>query len=144
MPDILHATLVARWIEGCWRGALIRGASGAGKSTVALRCLDAGFRLVADDRVVAFASGGRLFGKPPTALAGLIEVRGVGVVAAEPTLPLCEIALVVDLERAVERFPEPAELELEHVRLPRLALPFADVDLPLRLAAALAALQRGL
>jgi serine kinase of HPr protein (carbohydrate metabolism regulator) len=49
---ILHAGLVALRLAGFWRGALICGPSGAGKSDLALKALDAGFRLVADDRVV--------------------------------------------------------------------------------------------
>ena len=53
--------------DGGWRGALIEGPSGAGKSDLALRALDAGFRLVADDRVVVWTSGGRLFGRAPDA-----------------------------------------------------------------------------
>ncbi len=144
MSDALHATLVSRRIDGRWRGALIRGPSGAGKSTLALRCLDAGFRLVADDRVVVFASGGRLFGTAPRPLRGLIEVRSVGVVACDAALSLSEIALVVDLVAETERTPEPAFCLLAGLSLPRLLLPIADADLPRRMAVALAALQRGL
>ena len=144
MSQVLHATLVARRIAGLWRGALIRGPSGAGKSTLALRCLDAGFRLVADDRVVVFASGGRVFGKPPRPLEGLIEVRSVGVVIASDITSLSEISLVVDLVPETDRTPEPAFEEVAGVSLPRLQLPLADADLPRRLTVALAALQRGL
>ena len=55
-----------------------------------LRALDHGLRLVADDRTQAFVSSGRLFGAAPRALAGLIEVRGVGIVAPG-ALPTVEI-----------------------------------------------------
>ena len=144
MSEILHATLVARRTAGRWRGALIRGPSGAGKSTLALRCLDAGFRLVADDRVVVFASGGRAFGKPPRPLEGLIEVRSVGVVAAPGSIGLGEIALVVDLVEETDRTPDPDVDRIAGISLPRLRLPLADADLPRRLTVALAALQRGL
>lgn len=144
MGEILHASLVTRRIAGRWRGALIRGPSGAGKSTLALRCLDAGFRLVADDRVVVFTSGGRVFGKGPTSLAGLIEVRSVGVVAASGTTPLSEIVLVVDLVALADRMPEPVLVDIAGHVLPLLQLPLADADLPQRLAVALAAPQRGL
>ena len=144
MSEILHATLVARRIDGRWRGALIRGPSGAGKSTLALRCLETGFRLVADDRVVAFASGGRVFGKPPKPLQGLIEVRSVGVVAVSDTLPFSEIALVVDLVAETDRMPEPAFDLVAGLSVPRIRLPLADADLPRRLTVTLAALQRGL
>jgi serine kinase of HPr protein (carbohydrate metabolism regulator) len=144
MSETLHATLVARRIGGRWRGALVRGPSGAGKSTLALRCLDAGFRLVADDRVVVFASGGRVFGKPPKPLEGLIEVRSLGVIAAPAILRLSEIDLVVDLVPQTDRTPDPDWAEIAGVSLPRLRLPLADADLPRRLTVALAALQRGL
>ena len=76
---ILHASLVALRLSGVWRGALIEGASGAGKSDLALRALGEGFALAADDRVVVFASGGRLYGRSPAPLAGMIEARGVGI-----------------------------------------------------------------
>ena len=109
-PEILHAGLIARRHDGLWRGALIEGPSGVGKSDLALRALDHGFRLVADDRVVAFTAGGRLYGKAPETLAGLIEVRGLGVVAAASPLPVCEIAVIircVAAPDAVERLPDP-------------------------------------
>lgn len=145
MSEVLHATLVARWTGGRWRGALLRGASGAGKSTVALRCMTAGFRLIADDRVVAFASGGRVFGKPPRPLAGLLEVRSVGVLdVGEVPHPLCAIDLLVDLQPEAERYPDTAVETVAGLPLPRLALTPADADLPRRLTIALAALQRGL
>ncbi len=123
---------------------LIRGASGAGKSTLALRCLEAGFRLVADDRVVVWVSEGKVYGKAPAPLAGLIEVRGVGIVTPSATERLAQVDLVVDLGPAAERLPDPTTLEIAGVALPHLTLPLADTDLPLRLAAALAAAQRGL
>ena len=82
---ILHAGLIAARIAGFWRGVLIEGPSGSGKSDLALRALSQGFRLVADDRVVVWASGGRLFGRAPEILNGLIELRGLGVRNACPT-----------------------------------------------------------
>ena len=144
MAEILHATLVVRRIDGRWRGALLRGPSGAGKSTAALRCLDAGFRLVADDRVIVFAVEGRVFGRAPAVLVGLIEVRAVGVTTARDVQTLGEIDLVVDARAEPERLPDPETVEVAGVRRPRLHLDLRDPDLPLRLTAALAALQRRL
>ena len=135
---------MADYIAGQWRGALIRGSSGAGKSTLALRCIEAGFRLVADDRVIAWASVGRLFGKAPPVLAGLIEVWGVGVVLARVPLAMCEIDLIVDLVAQVERMPEPECAVLAGVSIPRLPMPVTDAALPLRLRVALAAVRRRL
>ncbi len=141
---ILHATLVADRVEGHWRGALIRGPSGAGKSTLALRCLQLGLRLVADDRVVVWRSAGALYGKAPAPLAGLIEVRGVGVLPAPPALTLCRIALVIDLGSAGERLPEPATRTVAEVAIAGLDLLADDPHAALRLRAALAAPRHGL
>lgn len=108
-PEIRHGGLIALRQGGVWRGALVEGPSGAGKSDLALRALEAGFRLVADDRVAVFSAGGRLYGKAPETLAGLIEVRGLGVVSAA-ALPFCEIAMIVRCMAtpdAVERLPDP-------------------------------------
>ena len=119
-PEIRHAGLVALRQGGVWRGALVEGASGTGKSDLALRALDAGFRLVADDRVVVFQAGGRLYGKPHEALAGLIEVRGLGVVDVG-AVPFCEVALVIRCVQdpeAVERLPDPRRVTITGVSVP--------------------------
>jgi serine kinase of HPr protein (carbohydrate metabolism regulator) len=134
---IRHAGLVALRLGGLWRGALIEGDSGAGKSDLALRVLNAGFGLVADDRVVVFVSGGRLFGRAPTPLAGLIEARGVGVLARE-RLPFARIVLQVTLVQAPdeeERAPEPFATRLKGIEIPAVRLwPFA-ASAPTKLAA---------
>ena len=80
---LVHATAVA--IDG--RALLLRGPSGAGKSDLALRLIDAGARLIADDQSVLRREGGRLLAAVPAAIAGLIEVRGVGILRVEPPLP---------------------------------------------------------
>ena len=100
--------------------------------------METGFRLVADDRVVVWRSGGNPYGKAPASLAGLIEVRGLGVVAASPSLlAFCRIGLVVELAEAAERMPDPETSEVAGVALPLLRLSLADPDLPLRLLVAL-------
>jgi serine kinase of HPr protein (carbohydrate metabolism regulator) len=106
---IIHAGLIAVRVAGGWRGALIQGPSGIGKSDLALRALEEGFRLVADDRVVVFVSAGRLFGRAPTSIHGLIEVRGLGVVP-QVALRLAPISLAVRCKPtpdSVDRLPEP-------------------------------------
>jgi serine kinase of HPr protein (carbohydrate metabolism regulator) len=135
---IVHAGLVAQRLGGLWRGALIEGPSGAGKSDLALRALDAGFRLVADDRVVLWTSGGRLFGRAPDPLHGLIEVRGQGVGPAA-ALAFSEVALVVQ-PGAPERWPEPALVERLGVRLPAFALAYGEASAAAKLGRALGAL----
>jgi serine kinase of HPr protein (carbohydrate metabolism regulator) len=104
---IRHAGLIALRIGRDWRGVLIEGPSGAGKSDLALRALDVGFRMVADDRVLVWASGGRNFGRAPDTLQGLMETRGAGVLPVA-TLPFCPVVLAVRCEgspEAVERMP---------------------------------------
>lgn len=121
---IRHASLVATRMNGRWRGALIEGPSGTGKSDLAVRMMVAGFRLVADDRVVTWTSGGRLFGRAPEALTGLLEARGVGVIPAAP-LDFCEIRLLVVCRKTpdeVERLPEGAPEVIEGVTIPRIEL----------------------
>jgi serine kinase of HPr protein (carbohydrate metabolism regulator) len=102
---------------------LIEGPSGSGKSDLALRALDHGFRLVADDRVLLWASGGGLFGRAPDVLAGLIEARGLGVVPAPP-LRLARVAVVVECVAAaqVERLPDRSWVERAGVSIPLLRL----------------------
>ena len=117
---IRHAGLIARRIGGLWRGALIEGASGIGKSDLALRAVESGFRLVADDRVDVFVSGGRLHGKAPASLAGLLEIRGLGVVV-QPAIAVSDVSLVVrcvDAPSDVERLPEPRFETLLGVSVP--------------------------
>ena len=121
---IRHAGLIARRMAGAWRGALIEGPSGVGKSDLALRAVDQGFSLVADDRTLVFLSNGKLFGRAPDALAGLIEARGVGVLS-QPCRPFCRIDLLVrcvDRPQAVERLPDPVFEVIEGVSTPVLQL----------------------
>ena len=125
----IHATAL---IVG-HRGILIRGPSGSGKSRLALMLLQAaglGFvRLVGDDRIHLEAVNGRLLMRPATALAGLIEIRGLGIVRCVHE-PVAVADLVIDLDAADgARLPAPSALavELEGVRLARLPVaPEAD------------------
>ena len=135
---IAHAGLIARRIGGRWQGVLIEGPSGAGKSDLALRALDHGFRLVADDRVILWACEGRLYGRAPGPLSGLMEVRGIDVLD-EPALAFSEVALVV-APGAPERLPDPQTIELQGVRLPRGVLTYAEASAAAKLGRALSAL----
>jgi serine kinase of HPr protein (carbohydrate metabolism regulator) len=107
---IVHAGLIALHHQGRWKGVLIEGPSGAGKSDLALRALGRGFRLVADDRVKLWTSQDQLYGAAPKTLSGLIEARGLGVLAA-PTRPFARISMIVQciqMDGAIERTPDPA------------------------------------
>ncbi|MCC7266374.1 MAG: HPr kinase/phosphorylase [Caulobacteraceae bacterium] len=131
-----HAGLLALRRNRRWEGALIEGPSGAGKSGLALRALAEGFRLVADDRVIVWASGGALYGRAPPPLAGLIEARGVDVLP-EAAVAFARIALLVE-DGAGERIPEPATTELCGLAVPRLTLCLSDPAAPAKLRRALA------
>ncbi len=102
---------------------MLRGASGCGKSDLALRLIDGGARLVADDQVELFALSQHLVARPPAALAGLLEVRGIGIMAI-PHVAEVRVLMVVDMVQpeAMERMPEMAECELLGVKLRRLDL----------------------
>lgn len=134
---IRHAGLVAARLDGRWLGALIEGPSGSGKSDLTLRCLAQGFRLVADDRVSLWASGGRLFGRAPETLRGLMEVRGLDVVREE-ALPLAEVGMVVRPGRP-DRIPEPSFDIIAGVETPVLELDPFEESAPAKLGRALAA-----
>ena len=140
---ILHAGLITRRTgrDGAWRGVLIQGPSGAGKSDLMLRALDAGYRLVADDRVLLWTSGGGLFGRAPDTLRDLIEVNGVDI-ARITALPLSPVALVVRCG-APERMPDPSFVEHLGVRLPLVELDPREASAPAKLGRALAAFDLG-
>ena len=133
---IRHAGLVAQRLCGTWKGVLIEGPSGAGKSDLALRCLAAGFRLVADDRVELWTSGGRLFGRAPPVLAGLIEARGLGILTLT-ALPLAEVVLAAHLGQP-ERAPDPETTEILGILLPRLTISPWEASAAAKLSRALA------
>jgi serine kinase of HPr protein (carbohydrate metabolism regulator) len=146
---IAHAGLIARRLGGRWRGVLIQGPSGSGKSDLALRALGLGFRLVADDRTLVWASDDALYGRAPPVLQGLIEARGLGLFS-EPAIGFAEIVLVACAAadpRAMERLPDPAHIAIAGVTLPRLMLDFREHSAAAKLNRAMehlgAASQRG-
>jgi len=130
---IVHATTVA--IGG--RAVLLRGPSGSGKSDLALRLIDAGARLVADDRSRLWRDGDAILVAAPDTIAGLIEVRGVGILRLDP-LPVARLALVTDLvaPQHVERLPDPSSETIFGLAIPVVAIaPFeASASIKLRLA----------
>lgn len=137
--EVRHAGLVARRLRGRWLGTLIEGPSGSGKSDLALRALAQGFRLVSDDRTVVFGSAGRLFGKAPTPLRGLIEVRAVDVIG-QAEIPLAEIVMVVCClgeGESAPRLAEPDCVRLCGIEIPRLSLAALEGSAMVKLSAAL-------
>ncbi|MBP7650555.1 MAG: HPr kinase/phosphorylase [Phenylobacterium sp.] len=132
---IHHAGLIAAFMGGGWRGVLIEGPSGAGKSDLALRCLDQGFRLVADDRVELWACTGLLYGRAPETLAGRIEVRGLDVLPA-PALAWSRICLSVRAGTP-ERIAEPALADYAGLKIPSVTLALLESSTPAKLSRAL-------
>lgn len=129
---IIHATTIA--IEG--QGVMLRGSSGAGKSDLALRLIEGGAELVADDRTMLTVADGTLIASAPNELRGLLEVRGVGIL----TLPYrtdIPVTLIVDLEGSVARLPEPDREEFDGIRLSRLTLAPFEASTPAKLHMAL-------
>lgn len=99
-----HGTAVARQIDGTWRAVMLRGASGSGKSDLALRLLDRGWSLVADDRVVLRAGEEDVWASSPPSLAGRLAVAGLGVVKVE-FIDEAPLAMLAQLESSPESFP---------------------------------------
>lgn len=131
---ILHASLIARHYRHHWHGVLLLGPSGAGKSHLALKAVQAGWRLVADDRVLVWAEHAAAYGRAPEVLSGLIEVRGLGVIAAPaPVLPYCQIRLVALLSpaKAADRWPDARYETVAGRQIAALTLdPFSELSLP--------------
>ena len=122
-------------------GVLIRGAPGAGKSDLALRLIDDGARLVADDQVRLSFDDGRVMASAPTPIAGMIEVNGVGLARLDDDRIVAQamLVLLVDLVETggVERAPARAWETVLGVKIPLFAVaPFeASAPAKLRLAA---------
>jgi serine kinase of HPr protein (carbohydrate metabolism regulator) len=119
-------------------GVLIMGRSGAGKSDLALRLIDNGAKLIADDQTELRDIGGAARMSAPAAIAGRMEVRGLGIVTV-PHQASAPLRLVVDLRLAatIERLPEPAWYRLFAYEIPLLALAPFEASAPAKLRMAL-------
>ncbi|MEL7098116.1 MAG: HPr kinase/phosphatase C-terminal domain-containing protein [Pseudomonadota bacterium] len=113
MP-VVHASAVA--VSN--RAALIIGASGSGKSSLALQLIALGAQLVCDDRVTLHRAGDTLIAGPAPNIGGLVEARGVGLLTAPIAAP-CPVVMVVDLDTR------------EDQRLPHRRTDHFGIDLPL-------------
>ena len=133
----VHATCVD--VNGV--GVLLRGPPGSGKSDLALRLISSGALLVADDRAVLTADGDRIVVSPPPEIAGLVEVRGLGILRLDHRdgVPL---GLVLDLvpASAVERLAEAGTCNFLGLAFPlwRLAPFEASAPAKVRLAVGIA------
>lgn len=108
----LHGSCVSRDNHAI----LLLGPSGSGKSDLVLRLLSRGFELVADDQVDV-ADG---MASCPQALAGLLEVRGLGIVRL-PHREHGRLVLIINLQKHADRMPLPQQD-------PELDLPVVCID----------------
>ena len=132
---LLNATCVA--IND--KGILITGPAGAGKSDLALRLIDSGAKLVADDQTELRLDKNRLIAAAPATIKGLFEVRHVGLirmpfVASAPVALYVELAL---LHEKLERLPEYDDMHLLDQPVRRLKLPAFAASTPAKINAAL-------
>ena len=141
MSESVHGSAV---LVGA-HGVLVRGASGSGKSALAHALIVRGGRLIADDRVCLSACHGRLVASVPASIAGLIELRGRGLLAVAHERAGV-IRLVVDIVSAeeLERMPEANHLSVAicDITIPRQPVPHATEQAVRLVDAALAPLVR--
>ena len=144
MTGAAESTIHASAVLVGTSAVLIRGPSGSGKSRLAFELILAGragqiapTTLVADDRVHLWAQGEALMISPSPALAGLIEVRGLGIRRCEFASE-ARVGLLVDLDAAdAERLPPPEALEIQikGISIPRIPIKQGFSGLPLVIAA---------
>ena len=128
----VHATAVAK----AQRAVLLLGPPGSGKSDLALRLIDRGWVLVADDQVELTRDGETLRAAAPATIVGLIEARGVGLLR-RATVGGVPVAMAFDLSATPDRLPEPQARAIGGIALPCLALAPFEASAPLKVEAAL-------
>ncbi len=132
--EILHATCIC--LEG--QGILLRGPSGSGKSDLALRLIDRGALLIADDLVALAMDADGVQASLPAGrerFAGALEVRGIGILSV-PHAAGARVDLVIDLG-AAQRLPEPYTVQLDGCAVRTLCLNPFEASTPAKIAAAL-------
>lgn len=135
----VHGTCVALSCAGHTAGVLLQGASGSGKSSLALRLIDqSGFgagsvapilgRLVSDDQVLLEEFDGALTATAPHAIKGLLEVRGIGIIKVQTTVSPVRVDLVIAhaITSDIDQIPEPQVIELAGQALPLHKIDFSS------------------
>lgn len=122
------------------KGILILGKSGTGKSDLCLRMImNKGAKLVADDRVDIYVSGKDLKGRSVSTIAGLLEVRGIGLAKFDYQRSV-KINLVIELAKSraeVDRMPEEEYFEHEGIKIRKIKLYPFDISTPDKIILAL-------
>ena len=121
----VHGTTVA--IDGA--GVLLQGPSGCGKSDLALRLIDGGAVLIADDRSELRCVGRRIVASAPGEIGGLLEVRGIGLIRVASEVEAA-LALAVDLGGVNERLPDRESVEFLGIAIPMLRLSAFEASTP--------------
>ncbi|WP_255569841.1 HPr kinase/phosphorylase [Actibacterium sp. 188UL27-1] len=115
----MHASTVA--VAG--KGLLILGASGAGKSALAIEMLALGAALVADDRTIVERCDTTLMARAPGPIRNLLEMRGIGLLTV-PSMDQVVVHRAIDLDQIeVARLPQTYAIELLGVQLPLFRRP---------------------
>ena len=135
----LHGTIV----DVAGSGVLLRGPSGSGKSDLALRLIDRGATLVADDQFLTRKSRRGLTVFSPDSLFGLLEVRGLGILSV-PAVKSTILRLVVDIVGAVDvpRLPEQAFTDIEGEKIHTLRANAFEHSTPIKIELAVRDLKR--
>ncbi|HXH15868.1 MAG TPA: aldolase [Sphingomonas sp.] len=130
--DRLHATTVA--IDGL--AVMIEGASGSGKSDLALRLIDRGAVLVSDDQTLVVRAGTILRARAPATIAGRIEVRGIGILAM-PHVEDVPVGMLVRVDGMIERMPERRVRRIAGIEVRQFAVDPFHASAPIKVELAL-------
>jgi len=132
---LLHASCVA--IDG--RAVLLTGSPGAGKSDLALRLIDGGAQLIADDQTLLHREKDMLLASAPDAIAGMMEIRHIGLMKM-PFVKTAPVAFYIELtalNAEIERLPDPDFVFLLDHPVQRLRLPGLAASAPAKIRALL-------
>ena len=140
----IHASCIAIGRHG----VLLLGKSGSGKSDLALRLIDEGAMLVADDRTILYLEKGLLQARAPASIKGLLEVRGLGIVKLQSRANV-RVSLAVRLGRETARLPAPRfyappQPLSPKSQVPEILLNGRVASAPAKIRTALAAFSKGL
>ena len=132
--ETVHATAVM--IEE--KGVLLRGPSGSGKSDLALRLIDDGAVLIADDRTALTHRNGSVIAQCPASIAGQLEVRGIGIVDL-PYIAEATLSMIVDLVSSdqVDRLPVRRMEELLGCRISSITVAPFEASAPAKIKMAI-------